>query len=719
MFARWRKNPPPEFQRTLTIVEAANVLNLHHATIRAWINRGAPHDRIPNPHGGRPRIMVNADELRQWLLGQRHSKTFSDSPKYGRKLLIKQTNAMEAAKQLKAVKEKLGLTNKELAEHLEIPPSVLNNYLYPELYGTKATPISIVNQAELLEHTLEPKRHPLRLPKPAEIIEALKRTGGSREPASKLLHIQRETLMNLIDQYDLHAHVKYRVEDQITRQQLQDAIVEAEGNVNQTARIISRIYGRPITEKPIDRLIKLSGLSKFLDEVRKQHTSPQYSEQEIRRTVITTQGNLNESARLLNVTSDMLDTYIDRYNLRDFAKQLRESIKGPRLTINDIQTALDQSQGNKSEAARLLGITRDRLMWWLKKYKKELTIPERVKILTEEEIKAALHEAKGNQTLAAKNLGIGLAKLRWDMQRYGMLRHNPDINLQQLFREYQQTGDPEILIRYAHQLGRTGQVADVRDEVVAMFARTIFASSWATEIEAQGGLPPQTEIMDAAPRTPFDAEDTAQEYITELEKQKNLSINAYYYLLSNLPHDPYFRREFTPREFGYLLAASALGLGVGLWELLPQELRTLTEVPSCEYAYDEFTSRLPELPMPGPHGIDTETQRKVYQLVTGELDPMTFKNVEKWVRQCYNRPRKFELILEALNELLEGHGVEALEENDEIIAHYINMGDPYVATIIYDGDYHIADWGSYLEAWEAENQPDEEYAPDEEYDPEI
>lgn len=66
----------------------------------------------------------------------------------------------------------------------------------------------------------------------------------------------------------------------------------------------------------------------------------------------------------------------------------------------------------------------------------------------------------------------------------------------------------------------------------------------------------------------------------------------------------------------------------------------------------------------------------------------------RWVRACYHRPRPLEVRREALNELLGFHGVELLYKTrhepgwgqvstDEILAHYLNAGDPYVATLIF------------------------------------
>lgn len=68
------------------------------------------------------------------------------------------------------------------------------------------------------------------------------------------------------------------------------------------------------------------------------------------------------------------------------------------------------------------------------------------------------------------------------------------------------------------------------------------------------------------------------------------------------------------------------------------------------------------------------------------------ESVYKYINQCYNRPSDIEIKMEALNQLIEGHGIEAItDENKYIngywyycIALYVNMGDSYLNTFIYD-----------------------------------
>ena len=101
--------------------------------------------------------------------------------------------------------------------------------------------------------------------------------------------------------------------------------------------------------------------------------------------------------------------------------------------------------------------------------------------------------------------------------------------------------------------------------------------------------------------------------------------------------------------------------------------------------------------------------KEIRGIMDGSIDPESFENVERWVRQCYNRPSTVELQLEAINGVLEGHGVEALDESSDWFPQphysYVNMGDTYTTTVVYDherGRWLITDWGTIAEKFPQE-----------------
>jgi hypothetical protein len=92
----------------------------------------------------------------------------------------------------------------------------------------------------------------------------------------------------------------------------------------------------------------------------------------------------------------------------------------------------------------------------------------------------------------------------------------------------------------------------------------------------------------------------------------------------------------------------------------------------------------------------------ILDLIEGRKHPMDYESVLNWVRRCYHEPRHEEQVLEAINEVLEGFGVESFS-TDSAVVSYVNMGDTYDATILLHGqDFVVSSWGDYFEALELE-----------------
>jgi len=70
--------------------------------------------------------------------------------------------------------------------------------------------------------------------------------------------------------------------------------------------------------------------------------------------------------------------------------------------------------------------------------------------------------------------------------------------------------------------------------------------------------------------------------------------------------------------------------------------------------------------------------------------------------------------LKAANKLLDAHGVEAIRDEGawcdyfgDAVALYINMGDPYIATLLYDvedDEVYLTSYGDWMEAREQESK---------------
>lgn len=86
-----------------------------------------------------------------------------------------------------------------------------------------------------------------------------------------------------------------------------------------------------------------------------------------------------------------------------------------------------------------------------------------------------------------------------------------------------------------------------------------------------------------------------------------------------------------------------------------------------------------------PEQIET-----VNYILNGTLDPETFQSVTTWLSQCFNKPNSDEMKMCAINEVLEGYGIEAVRTSKwkngywcDILCTYVNMGDSYIPTVIH------------------------------------
>jgi hypothetical protein len=109
---------------------------------------------------------------------------------------------------------------------------------------------------------------------------------------------------------------------------------------------------------------------------------------------------------------------------------------------------------------------------------------------------------------------------------------------------------------------------------------------------------------------------------------------------------------------------------------------------------------------------DPKAAQKVAAILNGKVDPATIPEVDYWIRQHHYRPQENVLRLHAVNALLDCYGVEPLRVEGEwvdcyhgdIVAAYINTGDPYTETVLLDletQEFHLTSYGDWLEAWEA------------------
>lgn len=122
---------------------------------------------------------------------------------------------------------------------------------------------------------------------------------------------------------------------------------------------------------------------------------------------------------------------------------------------------------------------------------------------------------------------------------------------------------------------------------------------------------------------------------------------------------------------------------------------------------DDLVKRIMEIP-----GISQEQAEFAAGVLMGDIpfdDPEKCPKTARWARECYHYPDgdKPDSQLKAVDEILEGFGVE-MESGDEGFSGYfgdasylyVNMGDCYTPTVVYDveeGDFIVSSVGDLLE----------------------
>lgn len=105
---------------------------------------------------------------------------------------------------------------------------------------------------------------------------------------------------------------------------------------------------------------------------------------------------------------------------------------------------------------------------------------------------------------------------------------------------------------------------------------------------------------------------------------------------------------------------------------------------------------------------DPEASSKAAGLLNGTVEPETVPETEAWVREHFHRPREKDLILHAVNAVLDLYGVEAIRNENarwdtyhgDVTASYCNAGDTYAQTVILDrrGRFHLTTVGDWIES---------------------
>lgn len=106
--------------------------------------------------------------------------------------------------------------------------------------------------------------------------------------------------------------------------------------------------------------------------------------------------------------------------------------------------------------------------------------------------------------------------------------------------------------------------------------------------------------------------------------------------------------------------------------------------------------------------IPKEKAQQVMEIIRGKRSPDTYPSVKQWLHECPFLPDEAERRMHAINELLEGNGVETIEcervfVDDyyrHVVALYVDREENYEPTILYGtakDKYLITPWREWVE----------------------
>ncbi len=94
--------------------------------------------------------------------------------------------------------------------------------------------------------------------------------------------------------------------------------------------------------------------------------------------------------------------------------------------------------------------------------------------------------------------------------------------------------------------------------------------------------------------------------------------------------------------------------------------------------------------------------KELRNLIDGTVNPTEYDSVISLCTRVYQHPTHSYMLIVAINEVLEGHGIECIYPRDSKHPSYdyINMGDSYTPTVLLrnDGKLIVSSWGDIVEA---------------------
>ena len=96
--------------------------------------------------------------------------------------------------------------------------------------------------------------------------------------------------------------------------------------------------------------------------------------------------------------------------------------------------------------------------------------------------------------------------------------------------------------------------------------------------------------------------------------------------------------------------------------------------------------------------------RAIFDMCHGELSAHPAGAAR--IKECFHRPKWYDVRLHALDSLGDTHGVESCETESGEFADYLNTGDSYAPTVIFwRGNYRVQSLGDFIEIQQRNGVP--------------
>lgn len=220
--------------------QLADKLGVATGTLQRWIVGAPTLSTVPL------KAVIDAEEL----LGERGIDVVDAKP--GPRV-VRMPQA-QAAERLLAVRSKLNMSTTVMAELLGVPPVTLKSWLGTGGKVASTVPAWVVEGAEKLTETMEPRVYrsvSSKLADPGKVRKAFLDAGGSVAEAARLLHVVQSAAATAAKRLGIKTKERVVLADVISAEELQAALERHGGNATQAGR-----------ELGIDRLsaIRLAGV---------------------------------------------------------------------------------------------------------------------------------------------------------------------------------------------------------------------------------------------------------------------------------------------------------------------------------------------------------------------------------------------------------------------------------------------------------------------------